>query len=209
MQGLITVVMGVIGAFTIVDFPEKASNKSSSFAISFLNEKEVAFVVARIEKDRHDAIAAPFHIGEYLRCAADLKVWGFAAMFGTIARVCILGRPCADECISASRLDNDQHLRYCILPSHHSQRRHGFRRCNVAMSDRTALRCRCYLDVWMRSPGRQIPHPWSIHPRERRACHHRFGTAGFRQAQRCSILWRFPRHHWMYVNLEEQTGLHP
>jgi len=64
---------------TIVDFPELSTK---SFGLKFLNEKEAAFVVARIEKDRHDAIPEEFHIGNYLRNALDLKVWGFAALFG-------------------------------------------------------------------------------------------------------------------------------
>ncbi|EME88204.1 uncharacterized protein MYCFIDRAFT_55210 [Pseudocercospora fijiensis CIRAD86] len=81
MQGLLTVIVAMIGAFTIADFPEKAARKSKSFALSFLTEKEANFVVARIEKDRHDAIAEPFHLATYLRCAADSKIWGFASLF--------------------------------------------------------------------------------------------------------------------------------
>lgn len=53
-----------------------------SCALPFLNKKEAEFIVARIEQDRHDAIAAPFSISTYLRCAADLKIWGFASLFG-------------------------------------------------------------------------------------------------------------------------------
>lgn len=48
----------------------------------FLTEKEADFVVARIEKDRSDAIASAFNLGTYLRSGLDLKVWGFAAIFG-------------------------------------------------------------------------------------------------------------------------------
>lgn len=82
MQGLITVVVGTIAAFTIADFPEKAASSSKSFSIPFLNQKEAAFVVARIEKDRHDAIPEEFNIGRYLKCACDAKIWGFAWLFG-------------------------------------------------------------------------------------------------------------------------------
>ncbi|KAF2718501.1 retrograde regulation protein 2 [Polychaeton citri CBS 116435] len=82
LQGVITIVVGFIGAITIVDFPEKAATKSHGFTIPFLNEKEAAFVVARIEKDRHDAIPEPFNISNYLRCACDSKIWGFAWLFG-------------------------------------------------------------------------------------------------------------------------------
>lgn len=81
MQGLLTVVVALIGAFTIADFPEKAAQKSKSFALSFLTQKEADFFVARIEKDRQDAIAEPFQLSAYLRCGLDSKIWGFATLF--------------------------------------------------------------------------------------------------------------------------------
>lgn len=74
MQGIVTCVVAMIGAFTIADFPEKAANTTKSFAIPFLNQKEAEFVVARIERDRHDAIAEPFKLGTYIKCGLDLKV---------------------------------------------------------------------------------------------------------------------------------------
>ena len=86
MQGLITVVVGAIGAFTIVDFPELAAKRSKT-SLPFLNEKEVAFVCARIEKDRHDVVLEPFNLGKYLRGACDLKILGFGALFGLTTTV--------------------------------------------------------------------------------------------------------------------------
>jgi hypothetical protein len=74
MQGLLTIVVGLIGSLTIADFPEKAANKAKSLALPFLNQKEAEFVVARIQQDRHDAIALPFDVKHYLKCAADLKI---------------------------------------------------------------------------------------------------------------------------------------
>jgi hypothetical protein len=65
-----------VGYFLIVDFPELSRN-----SWHFLNEREAAYVVARIEKDRADAIPEPFRIGAYLRNALDMKVWGFAWLF--------------------------------------------------------------------------------------------------------------------------------
>ena len=79
MQGLITCILALGSYFLIVDFPEKAAN--AGFQLKFLNEDESAFVVARIERDRHDAIPEPFRVGNYLQNALDLKVWGFAALF--------------------------------------------------------------------------------------------------------------------------------
>lgn len=39
-------------------------------------------MVARIEKDRHDAIPEPFSITSYMKNALDFKVWAFAWLFG-------------------------------------------------------------------------------------------------------------------------------
>lgn len=74
LQGILTCIVAVIGAFTIADFPEKAAKTAKSFAIKFLNQKEAEFVVARIERDRHDAIAEEFSLAKYLKCGLDLKV---------------------------------------------------------------------------------------------------------------------------------------
>ena len=80
LQGVITVVVGLIGWYFIVDFPELAAKKSL-FGAHFLNEKEAAFIVARIEEDRHDAIPEKFNLKKYMSHAVDLKVWGFAVIF--------------------------------------------------------------------------------------------------------------------------------
>lgn len=77
MEGIITCLLGIAGYFLIVDFPEQSKN-----SWNFLTEAEAAYVVARIEKDRHDAIPNEFRLGAYLKNAVDLKVWGFAALFG-------------------------------------------------------------------------------------------------------------------------------
>lgn len=75
-EGIITCLAGFAGYFLIVDFPE-LSKKSWRF----LNERESAYVVARIQKDRADAIPLPFKVGPYLKNGLDLKVWGFAWLF--------------------------------------------------------------------------------------------------------------------------------
>ncbi|OBT89012.1 hypothetical protein VE02_02159 [Pseudogymnoascus sp. 03VT05] len=77
MEGVLTCCLGVLGFILLVDFPEKAKD-----AWKFLNDKEIDFIVARIEHDRADTEAPDFNVGEYLRNAGDLKVWGFASLFG-------------------------------------------------------------------------------------------------------------------------------
>jgi MFS family permease len=80
IEGLITCVFGIAGYFLIVDFPEQASK-----SFHFLTQRESAFIVARIEKDRHDAIPEPFNLKSFLKNALDSKVWAFAALFGLTA----------------------------------------------------------------------------------------------------------------------------
>ncbi|KAF2027210.1 MFS general substrate transporter [Setomelanomma holmii] len=80
LQGVLTVAIGLIGWYYIVDFPELAA-KPSKTQRKFLTQPEADFIVARIEKDRHDVVAEEFNIRKYLKGALDLKVWGFAAIF--------------------------------------------------------------------------------------------------------------------------------
>lgn len=68
--------MGIAGYLLIVDFPEKAHK-----SWHFLTERESSFIVARVQKDRADALPEPFKLGAYLKNALDLKVWGFASIF--------------------------------------------------------------------------------------------------------------------------------
>ncbi|EMD63738.1 hypothetical protein GGP41_005623 [Bipolaris sorokiniana] len=80
LQGIITVAIGLIGWYYIVDFPELAA-KPSRIQKKFLEQEEVDFIVARIEQDRHDVVAEEFNLNKYLAGAMDLKVWGFALIF--------------------------------------------------------------------------------------------------------------------------------
>jgi hypothetical protein len=80
LQGVITVAIGLIGWYFIVDFPELAA-KPSATQKKFLTQPEVDFIVARIEKDRHDVVAEEFNLKKYMKGALDLKVWGFASLF--------------------------------------------------------------------------------------------------------------------------------
>ncbi|CAG8976274.1 hypothetical protein HYALB_00012465 [Hymenoscyphus albidus] len=77
MEGLITCAVGFGAWFLIVDFPELAAR-----SWRFLNERETAFVVARIQLDRDDAVPTTFSAIAYMKNALDLKVWGFALIFG-------------------------------------------------------------------------------------------------------------------------------
>ncbi|RMZ80384.1 hypothetical protein DV738_g2781, partial [Chaetothyriales sp. CBS 135597] len=78
LQGVITCVVAIVAYFFVADFPENATRG----IVKFLTQEECDFVLARIEKDRSDVLATEFKVGEYLKNALDLKVWGFATIFG-------------------------------------------------------------------------------------------------------------------------------
>ncbi|KJX96043.1 phthalate transporter like protein [Zymoseptoria brevis] len=77
IEGIITVIIAIVGYIFLVPFPDDNPEK----CWGFLNEREVAFVIARVNADRGDAQAEPFNLVKFLKPAADLKIWGFAIMF--------------------------------------------------------------------------------------------------------------------------------
>ena len=76
VQGLISIVIGFLTYFWIVDFPENAHK-----SLYFLTKEEQALAVSRIQEDRKDVQADPFTWGNVLVHAKDPKVYGFACLF--------------------------------------------------------------------------------------------------------------------------------
>lgn len=76
MEGVLSCVIGVIGFMFLVDFPEKAH-----LTWRFLSERESKWVIARVNKDRGDAIPEPFNVWKFAACALDLKLWMFGMLF--------------------------------------------------------------------------------------------------------------------------------
>lgn len=84
MEGIITILVGIIGYLFLVDFPDRAA----STTWGFLTERECQFILNRIKRDRDDADLAPFNLSKFLRAGLDFKIWGFAFLFflnGTVA----------------------------------------------------------------------------------------------------------------------------
>ncbi|KAL4894136.1 major facilitator superfamily domain-containing protein [Aspergillus ambiguus] len=75
-EGVLTCVIGIVGAFLIVDFPQKALS-----SWKFLMPHELDYVLKLIEDDRQDMDNDPFTWKAFLASALDLKIWGFALIF--------------------------------------------------------------------------------------------------------------------------------
>ncbi|KAH7069774.1 phthalate transporter [Paraphoma chrysanthemicola] len=76
MEGIITCLIGLLGFIYMVDFPDQAHK-----AWKFLTEKESAFIVRRINRDRQDGEPENFAWRKFMRPATDFKVWCFALLF--------------------------------------------------------------------------------------------------------------------------------
>ncbi|KAJ5500781.1 hypothetical protein N7453_009832 [Penicillium expansum] len=76
MEGVLSCVVGLLTLFFLVDFPDRAYK-----SWRFLSEKECAFIVRRINRDRADGDAEPFSMKRFLAPSLDLKIWGFAMIF--------------------------------------------------------------------------------------------------------------------------------
>ncbi|KAI2623944.1 putative MFS transporter [Hypomontagnella submonticulosa] len=76
VQGIISMIIGLMTFFWIVDFPEEAHR-----SFFFLTAEEQELAVARINADRKDVQPDPFSWGKVFVHAKDPKVYGFACMF--------------------------------------------------------------------------------------------------------------------------------
>ncbi|KAL4762048.1 putative phthalate transporter [Aspergillus foveolatus] len=82
LEGVITGAIGILAIIFLVDFPDRAHK-----SWKFLSERECAFVVRRINRDRSDGDAEPFTLKRFLKPALDMKIWGFAVIFFCVTTV--------------------------------------------------------------------------------------------------------------------------
>ncbi|KAL2841143.1 major facilitator superfamily domain-containing protein [Aspergillus pseudoustus] len=76
IEGVLTVVVGLVGFILIVDFPEDARRTKW-----FLTDREIDIMIDRVEKDRGDAHLTPFVLKEYLSYAFEWQGWLLAVNF--------------------------------------------------------------------------------------------------------------------------------
>jgi len=78
VEGCITCVLACLGYIFLVGFPDTVNPKKFW---NFLNERELKFIIDRVEEDRADAHLDAFNLKSYLASGLDPKVWAFAMMF--------------------------------------------------------------------------------------------------------------------------------
>lgn len=76
MEGLLTCIVALVGFLLLVSFPEEAHK-----SWRFLTDKEAAFIIRRIHRDRQDTETDTFSLRKFLRPALDLKIWGFGFLY--------------------------------------------------------------------------------------------------------------------------------
>lgn len=77
IEGIITCCIAIIGYFAIVGFPDDGHKNWH-----FLSARETKMIIARVNQDRGDAHTEPFNLKKFLGAGLDLKIWGFAFIFG-------------------------------------------------------------------------------------------------------------------------------
>ncbi|KAJ6153679.1 hypothetical protein N7470_006638 [Penicillium chermesinum] len=82
LEGVITGAIGILCFIFLVDFPDRAWK-----SWWFLNERESAFIVRRINQDRNDGDVEAFSLKKFLKPSLDLKIWGFGLIFFCLTTV--------------------------------------------------------------------------------------------------------------------------
>ena len=83
IEGILTCIVACIGYVFLVPFPDAGAHK----AWGFLNEREVSFIIARVNADRADVKTEPFSLKRFLSPGLDPKIWGFALIFCCLTTV--------------------------------------------------------------------------------------------------------------------------
>ncbi|KAL9947561.1 hypothetical protein D7B24_006452 [Verticillium nonalfalfae] len=76
IEGIITCLLAFLGYWLLVDFPD-----SRRKTWNFLGERELQWVVDRVNHDRGDAKTPPFNARRFFAAGADWKIWAYAMIF--------------------------------------------------------------------------------------------------------------------------------
>ncbi|ROT34495.1 MFS general substrate transporter [Sodiomyces alkalinus F11] len=76
MEGIITCLIAMIGYWLLVDFPDAGKSDWR-----FLGDRERAWVVDRVNRDRGDVATPPFNLRRFFSAGLDWKIWAYALIF--------------------------------------------------------------------------------------------------------------------------------
>ncbi|KAM0275091.1 hypothetical protein ACHAQH_007570 [Verticillium albo-atrum] len=76
MEGIITCLIGFVGFFLLVGFPDTTEPSRH-----FLSSHELAWATLRVNADRGDVAISRLNWRKFMRGGIDLKVWAFALIF--------------------------------------------------------------------------------------------------------------------------------
>lgn len=81
MEGILTVIIGVIALVFLIDYPQNAHK-----ARWFLSKTEADVLLRRLEADRSDTESDQvFAWGKFLRPALDWRVWGYGWIYTLVS----------------------------------------------------------------------------------------------------------------------------
>lgn len=76
IEGIITCVLAIASYWLLVDFPD-----STRKTWSFLDDRQKAIIMARVNADRGDVEVPPFKLAKFLGAGLDWKIWAYALIF--------------------------------------------------------------------------------------------------------------------------------
>ncbi|EXJ56331.1 uncharacterized protein A1O5_12598 [Cladophialophora psammophila CBS 110553] len=79
-EGIATCVVAIVVLFFLIDFPDKAARPTKLGFRRFLTPNEAAVILARIERDRGDAIPEKFSLKVVLNHLKDWKIWEYCIL---------------------------------------------------------------------------------------------------------------------------------
>lgn len=77
IEGTLTCALGIAGYWLLVDFPD-----SKRLTWNFLGQRELDWIVHRIQRDRGDSKVPKFNLRKFLGAGTDWKIWAYALIFG-------------------------------------------------------------------------------------------------------------------------------
>jgi hypothetical protein len=167
IEGILTVCVGFMGYCLLVPFPDANPEK----AWSFLNKREVDFIVARVNADRADVTTEPFNLVKFLRPGLDLKIWGFAMCFCCLTTVSYALAYFLPQILSGG-MGFTVGEAQCLVAPPCKYSRHQASDFPL-LTVNTNRRLRRFLHVRHRMGSRQIQDPRPDHRRQRHGHHHR------------------------------------